>query len=283
MRDQRYLCTGAGGNAAGAERNRCFRDGLAQMIFSTGGGVFGSISRPDSTKTDRHAWHCLCLPSGEAPPAFLGVDALGVRAHLACAARRARRGARYRDNAAPRGVSELLARVLAGRGVEPDAVTEFLDPTVRRLMPDPDTLTDMPKAAARIADAVERRERIAIFGDYDVDGATSAAVLAKFLRHRRLRAADPHPGPAVRRLRPEHRGGARACRKGRARCWSRSIAAPPASSRSPRRKELGLDVVVDRSSSGRRGAAAGRRAGQSEPARRSLGAQSSRGGAALCS
>ena len=81
------------------------------------------------------------------------------------------------------GVSELLARVLAGRDVEADAVEEFLDPTVRRLMPDPDVLTDMPKAAARIADAIERHERIAIFGDYAVDGATSAAVLAKFLRH----------------------------------------------------------------------------------------------------
>src|SRR6187399_2814206 len=81
------------------------------------------------------------------------------------------------------GVSELLSRVLAGRDVEADAVEEFLDPTVRRLMPDPDVLTDMPKAAARIADAIERHERIAIFGDYDVDGATSAAVLAKFLRH----------------------------------------------------------------------------------------------------
>jgi single-stranded-DNA-specific exonuclease len=80
------------------------------------------------------------------------------------------------------GVSELLARVLAGRGVEADGVQEFLDPTVRRLMPDPDTLTDMAKAAARLADAIERREQIAIFGDYDVDGATSAAVLAKFLR-----------------------------------------------------------------------------------------------------
>jgi single-stranded-DNA-specific exonuclease len=81
------------------------------------------------------------------------------------------------------GVSELLSRVLAVRDVEADAVEEFLDPTVRRLMPDPDVLTDMPKAAARIADAIERHERIAIFGDYDVDGATSAAVLAKFLRH----------------------------------------------------------------------------------------------------
>jgi single-stranded-DNA-specific exonuclease len=81
------------------------------------------------------------------------------------------------------GVSELLARILAGRDVEVDGVDEFLDPTVKRLMPDPDTLTDMPKAAAHIADAIERHEKIAIFGDYDVDGATSAAVLAKFLRH----------------------------------------------------------------------------------------------------
>src|SRR4051794_27490408 len=81
------------------------------------------------------------------------------------------------------GVSELLGRVLAARDVEVDGVEEFLDPTVKRLMPDPDTLTDMPKAAARIADAIVAGERIAIFGDYDVDGATSAAVLAKFLRH----------------------------------------------------------------------------------------------------
>src|SRR5438045_5913011 len=52
------------------------------------------------------------------------------------------------------GVSELLGRILAGREVEVDGVEEFLDPTVKRLMPDPDTLTDMPKAASRIADAI---------------------------------------------------------------------------------------------------------------------------------
>jgi single-stranded-DNA-specific exonuclease len=81
------------------------------------------------------------------------------------------------------GVSELLARVLSGRNVEADDVELFLDPTVRRLMPDPDTLTDMKAAAVRIADAIVRGEQIAIFGDYDVDGATSAATLARFLRH----------------------------------------------------------------------------------------------------
>ncbi len=78
---------------------------------------------------------------------------------------------------------ELLARILAGRNIEADAVEAFLDPTIKRSMPDPNVLTAMPEAAARIADAVGRGETVAIFGDYDVDGATSAAVLARFLRH----------------------------------------------------------------------------------------------------
>jgi len=77
---------------------------------------------------------------------------------------------------------ELLARILAGRSVEIDAVEAFLDPTIKRSMPDPHVLTAMPEAAERIADAVQRGETIAIFGDYDVDGATSSALLARFLR-----------------------------------------------------------------------------------------------------
>jgi single-stranded-DNA-specific exonuclease len=81
------------------------------------------------------------------------------------------------------GIPELLARILAGRGVEIDAVEAFLDPSIRRLMPDPHVVTGMETAAARIAEAVIRSERIAIFGDYDVDGATSVAVLTRFLRH----------------------------------------------------------------------------------------------------
>jgi single-stranded-DNA-specific exonuclease len=77
---------------------------------------------------------------------------------------------------------DLLARVLAGRGVEVEEAAAFLDPTVRTLMPDPGGLADMAVAATRLADAVERRETVAIFGDYDVDGATAAATLARFLR-----------------------------------------------------------------------------------------------------
>jgi single-stranded-DNA-specific exonuclease len=79
-------------------------------------------------------------------------------------------------------VPDLLARVLAGRSVEIDDVPRYLDPTVRALMPDPSVLQGMDAAAARIADAATRGELVAIFGDYDVDGATSAATLARFLR-----------------------------------------------------------------------------------------------------
>lgn len=80
------------------------------------------------------------------------------------------------------GLPELLARILAGRTVEVDAVDAFLDPSIKRLMPDPYVLTAMQDAAQRLADAASRGERIAIFGDYDVDGATAAALLARFLR-----------------------------------------------------------------------------------------------------
>jgi single-stranded-DNA-specific exonuclease len=78
---------------------------------------------------------------------------------------------------------ELLARILAGRGVEVDGVKGYLDPSVRTLMPDPHVLAGMAAAATRLADAVQRGETVAIFGDYDVDGATAAATLARFLRH----------------------------------------------------------------------------------------------------
>lgn len=80
-------------------------------------------------------------------------------------------------------VPEMLARVIAGRGIHIDAVEDFLDPTIRKLMPDPYTVTQMEVAAKRIADAATRGEKVAIFGDYDVDGATSAALLAWHLRH----------------------------------------------------------------------------------------------------
>jgi len=118
----------------------------------------------------------------EQPPAFLGVarsltgkvwrDRLDVRG----AARALAIVQRYQ-------LPEMLARVLAGRDVEIDAVTDFLDPTIRKLLPDPYSITAMEAAAKRIAEAAMRGEKVAIFGDYDVDGATSAALLAWHLRH----------------------------------------------------------------------------------------------------
>lgn len=81
------------------------------------------------------------------------------------------------------GVPDIVARVLAGRGVAQDEAPRFLDPTIRDLLPDPRSLTGMDKAAGRIADAVVRRERVAIFGDYDVDGAASSALMKRFLAH----------------------------------------------------------------------------------------------------
>ncbi|MEP3275256.1 MAG: single-stranded-DNA-specific exonuclease RecJ [Stappiaceae bacterium] len=76
---------------------------------------------------------------------------------------------------------DVVARVLAGRNVTLEQAETFLDPSLRDLMPDPSTLMDMDKATDRVVRAVQAGEQIAIFGDYDVDGATSAALLARFL------------------------------------------------------------------------------------------------------
>lgn len=81
------------------------------------------------------------------------------------------------------GIPDLVARVLAGRGVALDDAPAFLDPTIRSLMPEPFTLTDCEKAAERLADAIRKGEKVAIFGDYDVDGAASSALLSRFLAH----------------------------------------------------------------------------------------------------
>ncbi|MBN9053506.1 MAG: single-stranded-DNA-specific exonuclease RecJ, partial [Rhizobiales bacterium] len=81
------------------------------------------------------------------------------------------------------GLPDLICRVLSGRGVAFENALEFLDPTLRRLMPEPYGLMDCEAATERLARAVERGERVAIFGDYDVDGAASSALLYRFLAH----------------------------------------------------------------------------------------------------
>jgi single-stranded-DNA-specific exonuclease len=80
------------------------------------------------------------------------------------------------------GLPDLVARVLARRGVEPGGAAAYLAPALRDLMPDPSTLRDMDRAAARLRAAVARAERIAVFADYDVDGGAAAALLTSWLR-----------------------------------------------------------------------------------------------------
>ncbi|MBK1663788.1 single-stranded-DNA-specific exonuclease RecJ [Rhodospirillum rubrum] len=80
------------------------------------------------------------------------------------------------------GVPEVVGRVLAGRGVQVEEADGFLTPTLRALLPDPGHLLDMDKAVARLSRAVRDKEKIAIFGDYDVDGATSTALMHRFFR-----------------------------------------------------------------------------------------------------
>ena len=111
------------------------------------------------------------------------------------------------------GLPEIVARVLAARGVTAEAVESFLKPTLRALLPDPSRLRDMDCAARRIARAIEAAESVAVFGDYDVDGATSAALLHRFFKAagRPLRLYIPDRmaegygpnAPALRQLRSE--------------------------------------------------------------------------------
>jgi single-stranded-DNA-specific exonuclease len=111
------------------------------------------------------------------------------------------------------GIPEVMGRIIAARGVEPDAVDRYLAPTLRDFLPDPSRLKDMDAAVIRLARAIKADERIAIFGDYDVDGATSSALLQRvltalgarvrvYIPDRRLEGYGPN-GAALRLLRDE--------------------------------------------------------------------------------
>ena len=79
------------------------------------------------------------------------------------------------------GLSEILARIIAARGVGLEDATAYMEPTIRDLMPDPSALAAMDEAASRLADAIGAGEQVALFGDYDVDGACSCALMARYL------------------------------------------------------------------------------------------------------
>jgi single-stranded-DNA-specific exonuclease len=83
---------------------------------------------------------------------------------------------------------DLVTQLLLARGCSFDALEAYRNPTIRAFMPDPSIFRDMDSAAERLADAVIGQEQVTIFGDYDVDGATSAALLIRLLRDLGLEA-----------------------------------------------------------------------------------------------
>lgn len=113
--------------------------------------------------------------------AYLGVtrSALGRRWADRLDARAAREAGAI---AATHGLSEVLARIVASRGADVHSAAAFLAPKLREAMPDPSVLVDMDRAVARLARAIADRENVAVFGDYDVDGACSAALLGEYLQ-----------------------------------------------------------------------------------------------------
>ena len=135
--------------------------------------------------------HAPLKPAQNVPPY------LGVRASLS--------GRAWRERIAAKGVSketlreithrlglmnvaeadfvEPLARFAAGRGVSPEGLQDFIFPTLKALFPEPSCFMDMDKAVSAMLDALERKAKISIFADYDVDGATSAAQLVRWFRH----------------------------------------------------------------------------------------------------
>ena len=80
------------------------------------------------------------------------------------------------------GLPDAICRLLAAREVDLEGVPDFLEPTLRKFLPDPSHLKDMDLAVERLVRAGQQGERIVVFGDYDVDGATSSALLLRFFR-----------------------------------------------------------------------------------------------------
>ncbi|HWD49838.1 MAG TPA: single-stranded-DNA-specific exonuclease RecJ, partial [Rhizomicrobium sp.] len=141
------------------------------------------------------------------------------------------------------GISDSLARILAGRSVQPHELTDILNPTLKRLLPEPFLLKDMERAVQRAREAVEKGEKIAVFGDYDVDGSASSALMANFLtaigRPPRIYIPDRMTegyGPNADAMRLLASEGAQLVIT--VDCGATAVAALTAA------KEAGLDVVV---------------------------------------
>lgn len=111
------------------------------------------------------------------------------------------------------GLPLVVSRLLVSRGVAFDDVAHFINPTLKMMLPDPSVMKDMDKAALRLARAIVNKDSVAIFGDYDVDGATSSALFKRYFDALGLplrvyipdRIAEGYGpnAPALRKLRDE--------------------------------------------------------------------------------
>jgi len=111
-----------------------------------------------------------------------GACAFGVASSLSGRAWRFREGdAAVVEALQLTGLSPQMSRLLAARGVTPETLGDFLEPRLKTLLPDPYVMRDMERAAKRIAAAIMRNEKIAVLGDYDVDGACASALLLRYL------------------------------------------------------------------------------------------------------
>jgi single-stranded-DNA-specific exonuclease len=138
---------------------------------------------------------------------------------------------------------EIVGRLLAARGVSVEAAQTYLAPTFKTDLPDPSSFLDMDRASERLADAVAAGEKIAVFGDYDVDGATSSALLIRYFRALGLELRLYIPdrlsegyGPSVAAMRTLAEEGAKVVIT--VDCGTQAIAALEAA------RDAGLDVIV---------------------------------------
>ena len=103
------------------------------------------------------------------------------------------------------GLPDAICRLLAAREVDLEGVPDFLEPTLRKFLPDPSHLKDMDAAVARVVRAIREGEKIVVFGDYDVDGATSSALLARFFASSAAMSPSTFPTGARKATAPTRR------------------------------------------------------------------------------
>lgn len=146
-------------------------------------------------------------------------------------------------DAADTGPDDLVSRILLARGAPAHALDLWRRPTLRGFMPDPSLFADMDRAATRVADAIAAGEAIAVYGDYDVDGATSAALLIRLLRDLGIAARPYIPDRLLEGYGPSAEALVRLRQEGvdlaiTVDCGAQAYAALEAA------RDAGLDVIV---------------------------------------